>query len=103
MRHILVALITIAIVTGKSVDTFMAALMYFNLGTFVHITVQWFIGFVRTISHFIAHEMIINALSIRTGKLSGCARCISLFITTRLIGPVATIVLTCFADAYVRN
>lgn len=89
---LLVSLVTIAVVAGQCVHTFMSALVDFHFGAFIHIAVQRLVGFVGTISNLIAHQMIVDALSIRASELAGGAGAILLLRTAHLVRTVAAVI-----------
>lgn len=71
----------------------MTALVHLHLGAFIHIAVQRLVGLVCTVCHLIAHKLIIDALSIRAGKLPGFAGTVRLLCTAHLVRLIATVVL----------
>lgn len=92
--HLLVSLIAVTIITSQRVHTLVATLMDLDLGTFVNVAMQRLIGFVGTIGHLIAYQMVVNALAIRTGELTGCTGTVVLLRTIHFIRIIAAIVFT---------
>lgn len=88
----LVSLITVTVVTGQCVHTLVTALMDLDFSAFVNVAMQRFIRLICTVGHFVAHQMIVNALSIGTCKLSGGACAVLLLCTAHLIRTIAAVV-----------
>lgn len=71
-RYLLVTLVAITVVARQGVHTLVAALIDLHLGALIHIAVCGLIGLICAVGHLVAHQTVINTLSIRAGKLSLC-------------------------------
>lgn len=101
--HEFVAGVAVAVVAGQGVDAFVAALVNFNLGAFVYVTVKGFVTVISAVRHLIAHEVVVNALSVGARELALGTRSVVLlaigFVTevTAIVFAVATVL---GADAF---
>lgn len=85
VRQQFVALIAVAVVTGECVNAFVATLMDLHFGAFVDVAMQRFIGFIAAIGHFVAHQLVVDALTVGACELTGCACCVLFLRAAHLV------------------
>lgn len=101
VSHEPVAWIASAFVLDGCVDTQLAALMHFHLKTFVNATMKGLIAAVRAIGHFIADQVLVDALTavgafvlaVRAGRRRSTATLSSGVGTIPFVRPVTAIIL----------
>lgn len=85
-------MVTFAIITGRSIDALVTALVYFYLGAFVDVAMKRFVRIIRTIGHFVTDQIIVYTLTVIASKLRRIGARHVIFFAIDFVGTIAAIV-----------